>query len=212
MDKILFVDICHTIVPHNTTILFLEQYYIKSNFLKRIRRMMLIKIINQIIFKLFKKDILRILYISTLKNRNIFSVMSDAKEFAENIDYNQKVLDIINTYKTQGYQIILLSASIEPVVTAICHYLSYDGCFSSKLNILNEKYTTGISLDLLDVKDEIIKDKYNNRKKHLVMISDNFGDSKCIPYLDEYIPVILNKKSKSFWKQFNLKNSIDLRK
>ncbi|EPJ3899498.1 MULTISPECIES: haloacid dehalogenase-like hydrolase [Enterobacterales] len=209
MDKILFVDVCHTIVPHNTTILFLEQYYIKNNFLKKIRRMILVKIINKIIFKLFKKDILRNLYISTLKNRNISSVMSDAKEFAENIDYNQKVLDVVNKYKTQGYQIILLSASIEPVVTAICHYLSYDNSFSSKLNILNGKYTTGIYLDLLDVKNKIIKNKYKN--KHLVMISDNFGDSKCIPYLDEYIPVILNNKSKLFWEQFNLKNSIDLR-
>jgi HAD superfamily phosphoserine phosphatase-like hydrolase len=210
LDKILFVDVCHTIVPHNTTVLFLEKYYINNISLKKIRRTTLVKTINYVIFKLFKVDLVRLLYISYLKGESLSSVFSNAKDFAENTDYNDKVITIINEYKSRGYDIILLSASIDPVVEAICNYLSYDDYYASKLNTSNDKYSTGISLDLLDSKAAIVREK-NNSLNHLVMISDNVGDAECIPYLDDFIPVILNDKAKVFWGKFNLKFSIDLR-
>ncbi|HBC3373284.1 TPA: HAD-IB family phosphatase [Vibrio parahaemolyticus] len=211
MDKLLFVDVCHTIVPHNTTVLFLEKYYIKSRALKTLRRILFVKLINQIIFKVFRKDIIRLLYINSLKNEKVSSVTLNADNFAKSIEYNVKVIEMIEKYKSEGYKVILLSASIEPVVSAICRHLSYDESLSSELNVRNDKYSSGICIDLLDAKDEIVKNR-SKGKQHTIMISDNFGDSNCIPYLDEYIPVVIDDKSKLFWDEFKLNKKIDLRR
>jgi len=119
-----------------------------------------------------------------------------------------KSRDIIERHKNQGDKLILVSATIEPIVIMICHSLLIEDFICTKLEVSNGKYT-GKIIDKPTYGDEKISQVKNFLSNSLeifnqtICYNDHISDLCLMLFAD--IPICVNpdRKLKKIAKKKN---------
>ena len=113
--------------------------------------------------------------------------------------FYKDILDIVKFHKKKGATLVLISASLFPLVKLVSEYLDFDFVFATKLEVKGGLYTGNIDGEVV----------YGKNKKRIInnLINDNnldFKDSYC--YTDHYSdmelletvdnPVVINPDKK----------------
>lgn len=196
-------DICDTLYRSNTTMDFCE--YRTAGFQKRILKFsktFLGKVINKFLINLFNYDWIRSIHIKTLKNIEISIIERDADYFVDNYLNNKKIEEVHKYLETfNKNEVILVSATIDPVAKAISKSLGNIKYLSTTLNYKDNVCTGTIKEDLLGNKQ-----KYFESKNIDFIITDNKSDLKQCK-LSNKIIIVSKKKNIEFWKKQNLEIS-----
>jgi len=205
--KILLVDLCDTLYPHNTTVGFVN--FVTGGKSKKILSLFIMKVISKLIYYLTKFDLVRYLYLKNLKGYSRTELLQLADAYITTLCPNEIITNIVDDYKQKGYFIYIVSASLDVIVESATHKLDYCGFKASELDFIDEKATGKLRKDLLSCKDVFIKD-LQKKCDSLVFITDNLSDSNCIEYCNEFYAVIPKNKSTNSWKSKKI-NFIELK-
>ena len=214
MKKLLVLDVCDTLYPVNTTMGFLD-YCVSSNSWKifsLIRKTLFVKACNVVIYKLTKVDLMRAFSIRYLKGYSKFVLEKKAKDYIDTLDIIELVKIEIDKRKGEEWDVVLASASLDPIVSSICKKYMYSHYISSELLYDKKNICAGIlKQDVLNEKHKYIENlslKYND----ITFITDNKGDANCISHVNEFIAVVprRNNPDISFWENHQISKIIEL--
>lgn len=201
-NKIIF-DICGTLYTSNTTMDFCE--YRATGTKKKILKLsktIFVKVINKILVKFFDYDFIRILHVNSLKDLDKKILEKDANDFVEKYLENKKIEEVhslLNNYNK--VDIILVSATIEPVAKAIAKKLGNLKYLATTLEYEDDKCLGIIKDDLLGNKQNYFQDE-----QVAFIITDNKSDLPLCKISKEVI-IVSKKKNLDFWKNKDLKIS-----
>jgi len=155
MKKIAFIDLDDTIIKGvNSTYDFIG-WYLKSRYgILGYIRVKLTLVIIRILSLLIKKPSLffrKIYLVFTLFGEPYFIILYYAtlwiKLLIELGNINVNVVNIIRGLKSEGYNLVLLTASIDPVASIMRKVLVFDDLLSTKLKVC-KGIIVGIEMDL----------------------------------------------------------------
>lgn len=205
MENILAVDLCDTLYRSNTTHDFLNYSFGNDeNYLslKRKNSSFMFKVINKLSNNIFKYDMSRVLITKILKDRSKAEIEKLVDDFIENFLSEKKIESIhkiIDTYKTDGYKVIIISASYGFIAKRIAIRLGIDECITSEAEIIDSKFTGKVKEDILYTKFSKFKNKFSSYD-NLVMITDNETDYSFVKETAKSY-IVINKRNKLFWEQ-----------
>ncbi|MDN5093705.1 HAD family hydrolase [Aliarcobacter butzleri] len=194
-------DICGTLYNSNTTMDFCEfrSTYLKKRLLK-LSKSLFGKLINKILVKSISYDWIRIIHIRTLKGLDKISIEKDAEIFVEQFLNNRKIEEVheyLNKFDKK--EVILVSATIEPVAKAIAKKLGDLNYFSTTLNYSKNICEGTIEDDLLGNKQHYFK----NQEIEFI-ITDNKSDLDLCKMAKEVV-IVSKRKNLVFWQNQDLK-------
>lgn len=203
MRKILLVDICGTLYKENTTFVLLESMF--PNELE-FRKKILVKIINKLLLIIIGFDLVKYISIRKLKGFSKNELEIIAKKLIDTeFSLNDNVLNFIECKKQQDFEIIFLSATIDPIASMIAS--KYDAKFiSSTLDYENEICTGKIRKDILLSKEREV----NFADGMYFMITDNRTDLRVCTLCDEFYGVASNSKDLEFWARKGAKDVFNI--
>lgn len=194
-------DICGTLYNSNTTMDFCE-YRCNNRFKKtllKLSKTLPSKALNKILLILFDLDMIRVLHVSSLKNRTKKELEKDAELFVDNYLEDRKITEVHNKLKEFSKdEIILVSATVEPVAKAISQKLGNVKYMATTL-----KYQDDICLGI--IKDDLLGNKQNYFKDSNVdfIITDNKSDLPLCKTAKDVI-IVSKEKNLKFWENQDL--------
>ena len=199
-------DICGTLYRSNTTHDFLEYYWSKKNNLCfrlffKVSRTKAIKFIWIILSKVFGTDIFRILAVRTLRGEKKADVDALAHTFVKNYlpsRIRSEIFALLNEQRNSGAEIVLMSASIYPVVKAIATMLKIEQYFCSMIADEHDILLGYLSFDMHGRKKEVFLKNFDSKKK-FTFVTDNKEDLPLIE-LSAFPYIVTRKKNMKFWK------------
>jgi len=209
--KLAVFDVCGTLYSSNTTFDFLDWYFSKNKkyqFFRKLSKTFLGKILNYPFYKFMKKDLIRLLGTSFLKDKSITEIEIASRKFIiENLDAKKKpdIIKLLETYKNENYEIVLISGSYEFLIKEIALKFEVKNFFATKLQNINGLYTGKLSHDQLFNKIDLIKTIYP-KYQELIVVSDNLTDYSLLKAASKGFIVCNKSKHMNFWKEKNLKN------
>ncbi|MGN0187859.1 MAG: HAD family hydrolase [Paludibacteraceae bacterium] len=181
MSNVVLIDICGTLFCSNTTFDFLD-YYVEEHSYRCFRKIMHSKLwryANSLIYRLLHVDLSRRVALSYLKGKSRTQLYSMAEVFYN--DYllkhkNEAVWQLLQEFRAENAEIVLVSATIDPVAQAVAHNLGVEHVVSSHLNYDSDQKCRGkLAVDVLRSKSaELRRLHIYPPYKHLV--TDNPGD------------------------------------
>lgn len=211
--KLAVFDVCGTLYSSNTTFDFLDWYFSKDKkyqFFRKLSKTFLGKLLNYPFYKFMKKDLIRLIGTSFLKNKSIIEIEIASKKFVKERLYSKNKLDIIKlleNYKKKKYVIVLVSGSYEFLIKEIALEFEVNNFFATKLQNKNDSYTGKIGNDQLFNKLVLIKTIYP-KYQDLIVVSDNLTDYSLLKAASKGFIVCNKRKHINFWKEKNLKNCV----
>lgn len=201
------LDICDTLYYSNTTFDFLSYLDTKNNnknsTLLSLRKVKLIMHLNAVIFKLFHIDLYRkICILYTLKGKDVLYINNLCNEFVDEYLSKKQIyptFEIIKKYHSKS-NIIICSASINPIVASVAKHIHCNTYFSTELEIKNNTYTGKVTNDILGKKHKALLDL-----NYDLVITDNKSDIDIIKKAKNVI-LISFERNIDFWKKFLDKN------
>jgi phosphoserine phosphatase len=197
-------DICGTLYNSNTTMDFCE-YRCKSarkRKLLKFSKTFFGKLVNKLLVMLFNYDFIRVLHLKSLKGLTKNEIEKDAAFFVNFFLINKKIDEvhvILNNYEKED--IVLVSATIQPIAEAIAHKLGGVKYLSTTLEYNYDKCTGTIKDDLLGNKQNYFRDQEIE-----LVITDNKSDLSLCKKAKEVV-IVSKKKNLSFWEKRKLKIS-----
>tara|TARA_B110001469_G_C9511984_1_gene255125 strand:- start:87 stop:740 length:654 start_codon:yes stop_codon:yes gene_type:complete len=210
--KIAVFDVCGTLYRSNTTFEFLDFYFLDNTRYKLFRifsKSYIGKLLNYPFFKFFKFDILRFIAISFLKGESTSDVKSATHTFVTEIlarKIQPEIQKLYNKYQRDGYYIILMSGSLDFIISTITDEWQANDSYSTVLQIKDNKFTGRVSFDQLFNKCKVLDENYENIDE-LIVVSDNASDLSLLEKADVGFAVCNKEKHKAFWQRKNLKNT-----
>jgi len=199
-DKIF--DICGTLYNSNTTMDFCE-YQCKNKsyqFILHLSKSIAGKVTNKILMKSFGYDFIRALHVKALKGLTKQTINNDATLFVNNYLENHKIDEVHRLFdKYNKEEIILVSATLEPIAQAIAKKLGDLKYFSTTLEYKKDTCLGKIKNDLLGNKQN-----YFDGRELKFIITDNKSDLKLCKMANEVV-IVSKKKNLNFWKNQDLK-------
>ena len=195
-------DICGTLYNSNTTLDFCE-WIEKRPFNKMILKVFKsypVKILNKLLMKIFHFDFIRALHIKSLKGMTLNEIESQVNFFVQRVLNQKKISEVHTLFKQiERTDVILVSATIEPIAKAVAHELNVKQYYATTLWYDKDKYCTGkIDRDILGQKHLLFK----NEEIDLI-VTDNKSDYKlCLKA--KQVVIVSKKKNLAFWKSKNL--------
>lgn len=205
--KIAVFDVCDTIYKVNTTFSFLDHFFENNKkylFFRKISRLLPVKVFNYFFYKVFKKDIIRFCGTSFLSGKEVEEVQKYSHTFVHTHlvqEIKNSTSSMLNQYKDQGYQIVLMSGSYTFIIEEVAKYFDVDHFYASKLNILNGNYTGKYDEDILLDKYELLKREFKEIDD-LIVVSDNKSDLELMLASDQAFAVCNNENDIKFWKPY----------
>lgn len=201
--KALLVDLCDTLYPENTTIGFVNNL-VKNRYI--LSNSKIFKLISKVLFIVTRIDLLRKIYVGKLNNYQRDDLLRAAEVYLNQLKPNTKILKIIEQHRKDGFDLILVSASLDPIVEMASRKFGFTSFYSSKLGYDNECRCTGILVDdLLGNKLNTIKEIKKNYTE-LIFLTDNKSDYSCEILCEHFYAVVPKNKKRDFWnnKKINL--------
>ncbi|XKM13830.1 hypothetical protein RCS94_01315 [Orbaceae bacterium ac157xtp] len=190
-------DICGTLYDTNTTFSFCEnQSSVYRKWILKLSKTIFGKALNKVLVKCFSYDFIRNIHIKTLSNLTLIQLDNAADSFVENYLNKKKITDVHNILKSfDSNDIILVSATIEPIAKAIAKKLGCLKYIATTLMYDNGKCTGVIKDDLLGNKQDYFKDKTID-----LVVTDNKSDVELCKLAKESI-IVTNIKNLTFWQK-----------
>lgn len=181
-ENVFLIDICGTMFKSNTTFDFVRYYY-GSNLFVKFWLSLPYRIYNRLMFRFFKKEPLRKNLISKLCGNTNEQLALMANDFCKNFlreKENQQVLNIINDRRTNGYRLVIVSATIDVIARAVAFYYNIPEYLSTTLKYDAEGVCMGkIDEDFLSCKKKMLK-KHGFIPPYAGILTDNFSDCDVI--------------------------------
>lgn len=192
------VDICGTLFDSNTTFDFLDYSIVNRNYIlyRRITKTFVWRLLNKTLLVTLGYDLSRTVAIRFLKGKNKMELDQLMETFyTEKLSTikHQAVWDKIDDLKSNGNELILVSATLDFIATKIALKNGFKKVLSSKLSFENGICNGVISSDLLGRKIEFLE-KEKICSPYNIVITDNFSDLNLIKASREAIIVCTNKK------------------
>lgn len=201
-NKDFLVDICGTIYKSNTTLDFIRYFWSKSLKVK-ILLSLPFRVFSRLMYITLHKEPLRIGLISMLKGIPREQLLEMSEKFYHDFleeRTNTEVTSVIKEKRDQGYQLILLSATLDVIAEVVSKKMDIPFWLSSELAYSSDNKCLGkLKNDLLSnklgaLREKLMCDTYSG------IITDNYGDAPLIevskaPYLVCY------GSSKDRWKK-----------
>lgn len=196
-------DICGTLYSCNTTFEFCK--WIEGRFgysiLLKLTQTLPLKVFNRLIEKFFAVDLIRILHLYTLKGYSEADVEILARKFVAEILPKFKVLPVHQLLvRSSLTNIVLVSATIEPVAKAIANVLDVPVYFASSLSKKNGRYDGKIKDDLLGNKHHLFLDHDIE-----LVVTDNKSDYLLCKRANEVV-IVSKTRDIQYWKDKSLSN------
>jgi HAD superfamily phosphoserine phosphatase-like hydrolase len=178
-NKLVFFDICDTLYAENTTFGFLDFYFskgVKKNLLQS-RKLLPVKLFNFLSIKLFGSDIVRTLGLLLLKNLSKSHLQKKAKAYVGTLQQFKKrdgIHALLKRFRQEGYEIVLLSGSLDFIVEEIASELEISTWHATTLKWNGELCAGKIQYNLLGDKLSVINQFYTQRPYEFV--TDNISD------------------------------------
>ncbi len=207
--NIALFDVCDTLYYSNTTFDFIY-YYLKTykpgslvKFKRLLNRNSLGFWFNIAIAKFIGIDVIRNSAIKMLKGERKEDLYKAGKEFAKMLTSHKKIEEthrLMESYQGNGYRIILVSASIDPVVHSIAEELD-SSYFSTLLDYDNNGICTGTILrDLTGKKYETIREQMGREGvQQIAAVSDNSTDRPLLAIAQQKHIVVYREADKDIW-------------
>lgn len=202
-SKILIIDICGTLYQSNTTFDMLDYFFYdrkEYKIIKCFRKNRLISFINSLIFRLFKKDIMRHLAIKFLSGYSYADLHKMSQEFLFNFLQSRKnpdVFRIIDSYRLFGSKLISVSATLDCIGEVVAEDNNFELVYASELSYKGNICKGYLKRDLLGNKKQII-DELNI--KSFDLITDNYSDSDIIE-MSTNVFLVQYKNKKNKWSR-----------
>ncbi|MEX9950244.1 haloacid dehalogenase-like hydrolase [Providencia alcalifaciens] len=196
MKKILLLDICGTITEKNTTIDFIKSL---GHDLPPYK-----KIFGRVLWRVFKIDYLRREYIKKLFGYENEYLKIKSQEYINNLYYDEVVIKYVYYLKNNGFDIYLISASLDIITSSISNKFGFNCLISSELDF-NENLCSGkLKSDALDKKESMISDDIFESRNITCIISDNFGDYQLMKMCTYPFAISRNNNAERYWKDKNI--------
>lgn len=214
MCKIVLVDICGTIFYSNTTFDFLDSFILKKSYkiFRLFSKTYLGRAINKIFMLCFKVDIIRIIAVHYLKGIDKSLLLEKAYEFYDHFlikKENKTVINKIQDFKKNKYQIILASATLDFIAEVIADKLNIAFYFGTELDYNTMNVCTGkIKKDRLGHKLSALNN-IQIEKPYFCTITDNITDIDILQNSDNAI-IIKYPHTKKKWNKLINTNKINI--
>lgn len=205
--KIAIIDVCDTLFYSNTTFDFLHFRFKDDKKYKKlifIKKNILYRLVNKLIFKCFHIDLTKIMFTKLLKGMPLHSIENDLESFYQEFLVKRKIEkthEILKKYQKNGYHIILLSASYDFIVKKIAMEMGVNEYIATSLMSKKNNYTGKIKEDILQKKLKKFLEK-NYEYDELVVMTDNITDFN-LTKISNVSHVVINNKNKNFWLKNN---------
>ncbi|GAA3948337.1 HAD-IB family phosphatase [Chitinophaga oryziterrae] len=204
--KLAVIDICGTLFDSNTTFDFIKWYLHRQNKnrdrLFSLMRMLPVKALNKCSIQFLKLDVVRIILIRLLNGLDKVFLKEEAKAFYQEFLLSRKrseILSIVETLREQGYDLILVSATLDFIAEEIAEKLNIRQFFSTTLYYKDGICSGKIKEDLLGRK-EIILTSIMKQYKEVLTITDNKSDLSLINQ-SSHSYIISLRKDVHYWEQ-----------
>ena len=203
--KLVFFDVCDTLYDENTTFGFLEYYFPigRKALLLKIRKLYIVKAFNYLFVKLFGYDFVRLMGISMLKNESKKDLEIYAKQYViDRLEYkkNKEIHTLLDRYKEEKREIVLLSGSLDFIIKAIADELQIDHYYASALHYINSVSAGKIDIDLLGRKSFIVEKNFYGQR--YIVVTDNLSDLNIVKGSQKSY-ILSKEKNISMWNTLN---------
>jgi len=110
------------------------------------------------------------------------------KDFLDKIVWNTKVRDLVDAKKSEGYRIVVVSASPDVYIKDVCNYLGYDDYISTNVAYKGE-YLNGEFIDGMcnfeEKKKRIQAYLGEEKPAHTISYGNSSGDFAMMSFCDE---------------------------
>lgn len=201
-QKTVVFDVCDTLFYSNTSFEFLE-YVFKNNKVKSLyltlytAKWSIIFIFGVLLSKVIKRDIIRSWSLSLLEGYPKKVLFNYAEDFVTSQLCSKKVKATNKKLQElkQNHKVLILSASIDPVIDTISAQYGVK-CFSSVLEYSGGICTGKLNIDLTGRKLNMLNEQ---DLSELLVFSDNYSDLELMLKAKEAYAVVHNKKQEQFW-------------
>ena len=221
LTKLAVFDVCDTLYKSNTTFDFIR-FVLETeqkSFKALLFRLFTFKyspffILFYLIQKLNKQDVCKQQCLALLKGYSNEALRELARQFKETVLEKVKIEathQLLADCKEDGTEVILLSASIDPVIDVIAASLGVKA-LSSTLAYTNTGIFNGrLDFEMTGKKQTKIEGFGYHETTELMVVSDNFTDKKLMSLARHKYAVIYSEEARQYWKVLN-PNFIDLSK
>lgn len=205
MRNIVF-DVCGTLYDINTTKAFIKYILLKDKHLFKMfmfrlytSKFSVLNWVGQLWFIVFKVELLKIWRVSLLKGYSKTDLEAYAESFYSEVlvkHENKKVLTVFNKFKeTNESNLILVSSSINIIVSVIAKQLGANAYYGSQMVFDNDICTGKIKFDLEGKKQKVLETLDT-------LVTDNKNDVKLMLRAKNNYAVVYNTKDIKFWQRF----------
>ncbi|EEZ2311782.1 TPA: hypothetical protein HIQ17_004352 [Escherichia coli] len=208
--KLAIFDICGTLYYDNTTYSFLI-WLSNKGIIKNKKSIMdapyILRALNKIYSSLSGIDLYRNIQIKQLAGFSYYDLTRWAIEFIDSLEDNRilSTFALMEEYKCKGYNIVIASATIDPIAKAIANKLSVE-YYSSKLSYSNNMCSGKLEKDLL-LQKKVMLSKLLDNVEVAIVVTDNFTDIELVKMCDHCHIIVHNDKNIRKWSKL-LNNNI----
>ena len=205
--NVLLVDVCHTLYKSNTMFDFLRWYLAGDSGYQRLQKLRG-SLPVRVALKLSPRDFIRNKAVTYLKGHKQTDLLEAANRFIEQLVPIPETVEVLRQYQSRDYRIILLSASLDFIVDAVCRKIAADSFHASDLCYEDGICQGTFSVDLLAGKRRIIRQFFEGDTCDF--ITDNRTDLNCAALVNELIAVYSkhDSASASFWRRNNIRQTV----
>lgn len=200
MYKVIFLDLCGTLVKENTTYDFFNKMILpnKSFLLRALWKSKIIQVVTKMLFifhikyDLTKKSCLLIMRGYTEREFNCL-----AESYINTLTWRGEILKKFEKLVQHGYKPIIVSASLPFLVEAVSYHLKIDTHISSEIEYHDGVFTGRM---LADLQGNKLNTLVSRRGAKSIFITDNLDDIICKDVVNYFIAVT-NTRNYSYWKE-----------
>lgn len=210
--KIAVFDVCDTLYYSNTTHDFIR--YIHSG--RRGKRKAGFQLLNHRFSPLRPalvgfgiltgNDVFRKANIGLLKGMGVAESLALAREFVREFLGRKKIEQthgLVREFQGKGFDVVICSSSIEPVVRAVAEELGIEEFYSAELEFSGGRLTGRLAHDPTGRKLESLA-KYRGNARIELAVSDNLSDASLLRAAKRGIAVVHRADKRRFWKDLDL--------
>ena len=210
--KTIVFDVCDTLFYSNTTFDFIKFVLYRKNKLNYLVFLLVNSKLSPFFYPIYflqkfiyKSDLFKKFSLKLLVGYSKEELENSGNDFFHQFLKHRKITQthhLLDMAKTNGEDIYLVSASLEPVVSAIAenYNLKY---FSSSLDYQDNLFTGYLIEDLSGIKGEKLNDHINLVAEDLTVVTDNLSDQKLMKLAGERFVIVYNNRDKTLWKDLN---------
>ncbi len=206
-------DVCDTLYRSNTTFDFVRFALERG---PHGRRRTLERAVNArhsplfyagaVFFRLGGPDVARFATVALLRGFSQEELASLAESFVDDFLASRRIEEthrLVEEARDLGERVVLVSASLEPVVAAIAARLRVEHRASElEVDPRTGRLTGRISRDWTGRKQAVLGELGWTRDDELTVMTDNFSDAALMELADRRLAVVHSARAEDFWQRF----------